>query len=116
LIEIALPLFTLGAVVVIGAALRGAFLAMGLPAAERTTQVVAAGVARMGQEENAAVPAPGQAGSQVRLGPQHRSQQPIILQHQGGYRALAIPIGPKLEMLCDPDCKKPKLSLRILTI
>jgi hypothetical protein len=28
----------------------------------------------------------------------------------------AIPIRPELEMLRDPDCKKPKLSLRIPTL
>ena len=89
--------------------------AVSLPAAEGATQVMATGIARVGQKENAAVPAPGQAGSQVRLGPQHRSQQHIILQHQGGYRASAIPVRPELKMLRDPDCKKPKLSLRMLT-
>ena len=50
----------------------------------------------------------------MRLGAQDRSQQHIILQHQGGDRAPAIPIRPELKMLRDPDCKKPKLSLRML--
>ena len=88
---------------------------MSLPATERTTQIMTAGIARMGQEENAAVPAPGQAGSQMRLGPQDRSQQQVILQHQGGYRAGAIPVDPELKMLRDLGCKKPKLSLKIPT-
>jgi hypothetical protein len=52
----------------------------------------------------------------VRLGPQHRSQQPVILQHQGGHRAPTIPIRPKLKMLRDPGCKRPKPSLRMLTL
>jgi hypothetical protein len=89
--------------------------AVGLPAAKGTAQVVAAlGIAGMGQKENAALPAPGQAGSQSWLGSQYRSQQQIILQHQGGHRATAIPIHPELKMPLDPDCKKPKLSLRML--
>jgi hypothetical protein len=88
---------------------------MGLPTSKGTTQVMAAvGVAWMSQEKYAAMPAPGQAGSQAGLGAQNRSQQQIILQHQGGCRAPAIPVRPELKMLLDPDCKKPKLSLRML--
>ena len=41
---------------------------MGLPAAKGTTQVAATGIARMSEEEYTAMPAPAQAGSQVRLG------------------------------------------------
>jgi hypothetical protein len=88
---------------------------MGFLAAKRTPQVTPAGVAGMGEEENAARPAPAQAGSQAGPGSQNRSQQQIILQHQGGRRAPAIPVRPELKMLLDPDCKKPKLSLRMLT-
>ena len=86
-------------------------LAMGFLAAKRTPQVTTTGVAWMGKKENAAMPAPGQTGSQPGLGSQNRSQQQIILQHQGGRRAPAIPVRPELKMLLDPDCKKPKLSL-----
>ena len=88
----------------------GLLLAVGLPATEGTTHLIALfDIAGMSQEENAAMPAPGQAGTQVRLGPQHRSQQPIILRHQGRHRSLAIPFHSKLKMLRDPDCKKTKL-------
>jgi hypothetical protein len=61
------------------------------------------------------VPAPFQAGAQTGLGSHHRSQQKIILQHQGGRRAPVIPVRPELKMLRDLDCKKPKLSLIMLT-
>ena len=54
--------------------------------------------------------------AQVRFGPQNRSQNHIIFQHQGGHRALPIPLGPKLKMLRDLDCKKPKLWLRMPTL
>src|ERR1035437_2259586 len=103
LIELTLDAFTLGVAVIGGTALRGSPLAMGLPATKGATQVLAAGIARVGQEENPAVPAPGQAGAQERLGVQHRPQQHIILQRQGRCRAPAIPVGPELKMLRDPD-------------
>jgi len=90
--------------------------AVGLPATEGATHLAALpGIAGMGQKENAAMPALSPAGTQLRLGSQHRSQNKIIFQHQGSCGALAIPIRPKCEMLCDPDCKDPKLWLRILT-
>jgi hypothetical protein len=116
LIEVALLAFALGFAVISGAALRRSLLAVGLPAAKRTAQVLPIGIARMGQEENATVPAPGQAGAQMRLGPQYRSQQHVILQYQGGYRASAVPVRPELKTLCDPNCKRPKLSLRMLML
>jgi hypothetical protein len=104
-----------GIPVILNAPKRGLLLAMGLPTTKGTAQVVAAaGVAWMSQEKNAAMPAPGQAGSQAGLGSQNRSQQQIILQHQGGCRAPVIPVRPELKLLLDPDCKKPKLSLRML--
>jgi len=109
LVEVGLLSLTLGVTVIGGTPLRGGLLAVRLPAAEGTAQVVAPRIPWVGQEENAAVPAPGPAGAQVGLGSQHRSQQPVILQHQGGYRAPAIPVGLKLKMLRDPSCKKPKL-------
>jgi hypothetical protein len=99
-----------------GTALRRSLLAVGRTAAERTAQVVPMGIARVGQEENAALPAPGQAGAQMRLGVQHRSQQHVILQYQGGSRAPAVPVHPELKMLRDPDCKRPKLSPKMLML
>jgi hypothetical protein len=90
--------------------------AVGLPAAEGAAHLAALpDVAGMGQKENAAMPAPSPTGTQLRLGPQHRSQNKIIFQHQGSRRALAIPTRPKHKMFCDPDCKLPKLWLKILT-
>jgi hypothetical protein len=68
LIEVALFALALGFAVVSGTALRRSPLAVGRTAAERTAQVAPMGIARVGQEENAALPAPGQAGAQMRLG------------------------------------------------
>ena len=116
LVQVALLFLALWVAIVGDTPLRGLLLAMGLPAAKGTTQVVPAGIARMGEEENTAMPAPAQAGTQVRLGASNRSQEQIILRHQGGYRTPAIPTRPKLKMLSNPYCKKPKLSLKILTL
>jgi len=117
LIEGNLLLLLYAGVTVIGhTAPNGLSLTVGLPAAEGTTHLIMLfDIAGMSQKENVAMPAPGQAGTQVRLGPQNRSQQPIILQHQGSHRTLAIPVRPKIKMLCDRDCKKPKLWLKIPT-
>ena len=92
----------------------GSLLAVRYPAAEGTPQIAPPSVTRMGKKENATMPAPGQAGTQKRLGSQHRSQQPVILQNQGGYRALTIPVGFEAEMFCDLGCKKTKLALKML--
>ena len=104
----------LGSTVVGGTALCGSLLAVSLPAAEGTPQVAAPGITPMSKKENATMPAPGQAGTQQRLGSQHRSQQPVILQRQSGYRALTIPVGLEVEMFCDLNCKKAKLALKML--
>jgi hypothetical protein len=61
------------------------------------------------------MPASGQARSQVRLAFKDRSKEPIILTHQTCRRAFPIPPGNILKMLCDLYCKKPKLSLKMLT-
>ncbi len=116
LIEVALLAFTLGIAVVSGAALPRSLLAMGFPATEGAAQIPPPGIAGMSQKENPALPAPAQAGAQMRLGPQYRPQQHVILQYQGGYRAPAVPVRPELKMLRDPDCKRPKLSLRMLML
>jgi hypothetical protein len=67
LIEPALDAFALGVAVIGSTALRGSPLAVSFPATKRVTQILASGIARMRQEENAAVPASDQAGAQVRL-------------------------------------------------
>ncbi len=98
--------------------------AVGLPAAKGTTQVLAPGVehifapgiARIGEKKNAAVPASLQAPSQMRLGSQDRSHELVVLQDPQPDLRPAIPVPSKLKMLRDLYCKKPKLSLRMLTL
>jgi hypothetical protein len=73
LVELALNCFTIGVAVIGGTALRRSQLAMSFPATKGATQIMSAGIAWVGQEENPALPAPGQTGPQVRLGAQDGS-------------------------------------------
>jgi len=113
LIKLAFLAPALGFAVVGGAALRRSLLSVRFPTPEGTPQVLPTGIARMGQKEYPTVPAAGQTATQMRLGPQHRSQQQVILQHQGRYRASPVPVRPELKMLRDLYCKRPKLSLKM---
>jgi hypothetical protein len=85
-------------------------------AAEQTAQVMAPGVAGVSEEKDPAMPATTQAFAQVRLGPQDRSQEHVILQNQRPDVLLPVPSRPELKELRDRYCKKPKLSLRMLTL
>ena len=89
---------------------------MSFLAAERTPQIIPPGVARITEKEDPAMPASSQALSQVRAGFKNGSQQPVILKHQTRHRVIPIPTAGKVKMLCDLYCKKPKLSLRMLTL
>ena len=115
MIESGLLFSALGIAVIGNTAPRGLLLAVGFPAAEGATQVMPPGIARVGEKENATMPAPGQAGSQERLGPQNRSQELVILQDHGDHRAPTIPVRRELKMPLNPGCKKTKLSLKLLT-
>ena len=117
LIELALLPFAPWITVVGDAAPNGLRSAMRLPTTKGAPHFVALhGVARMRYKENAALPTTSPAASQVRLGAQNRSQNKIIFQHQGRYRALTIPAWPKFKMFRNRYCKKPKLWLRMLTL
>lgn len=103
----------LGAVIS-GAAARGIPLAVDLAAAKGTTQVLATGVAWMGEEEYPAMPAALQAPSQVGLGSQNRPQDDVILKDETAGLAPAVPVRPELKTPLDPYCKKPRFSLMML--
>jgi hypothetical protein len=93
----------------------GLLASMGLSATKRTAQVAPPGIAGMGEKKDPTMPATAQAFAQVRLGPQARSQEHVILRNQRGHCGRSIPARPEFEKLRDPYCKKPKLSLRVLT-
>jgi hypothetical protein len=92
----------------------GLLLALSAPAAKGATQVSATGITRVREKKDPAMPAPGQAASQPGLGSKHRSQQHVILQHQSGHPLGSIPLRSKLEIRRDLNCKKPRLSLKVL--
>jgi len=101
------------------AAARRALLAVRLSAAKGTAQVpalplVAAGIAGVGEEEDAAMLAAGQATSQVGMRSQRRPQDDIVFQDQAANLATAVPVRLKLKMALDPYGKKPRLSLMML--
>jgi hypothetical protein len=88
---------------------------MGLLATKRTAQIMPAGVARMREEKDPAMPAPRQAAAQVGPRTQHRSHHAVVGEHQRRHdRAAAIPARPELEKLLQPDRKKANSSLRLL--
>jgi hypothetical protein len=68
----------------------------------------------MREKKDPAMPAPGQASLQQRLSSENRSQKYVILQNQSPHPFLSIPLGRKLEILRDLNCKKPRLSLKVL--
>lgn len=88
--------------------------AVSAPAAKGTTQVFATCITRMRQEKDPAMPAPGQASSQQQPGSENRSQKYVILQNQSPHPFPSIPLRRKLEILRDLNCKKPRLSLKML--
>ena len=124
LVEVPLLLAPCCALVVGEAACARLLLAVGFPAAEGTAQVpalaagqiLAPGIARIGEKEDAAVPTASQAPSPVRLLTQERSQNLVVLQDARADLRPAIPAPGKLKLRRDRYCKKAKLSLRMLTL
>jgi hypothetical protein len=124
LVQVAFEALPLNGLVVRDTAPGRLLPAMGLAATEGTAQIftsdlaliLAPGIARIGEKEDTAVPTSLPAPSQVRVGSEQRSQQPVILQNRLAHVCCAIPVPPKLEMRRDLYCKNPKLSLRMLTL
>jgi hypothetical protein len=94
--------------------LGGLLLPVRFPATKGTAQVTAAGITRMGEKKDPAMPAPSQASSQKRLGSQNRSQQEIVLQDQRADLSPSIPIYLEPKICCNGDCRNPRLSLKML--
>jgi len=104
------------ALVIRGAAPNGLSTPVLLFATKGTAKILAPGIAGMRDKENPAMPASGQASSQVRVAFENGSKLQVILPRQSGCRAFPIPTRGELKMLCDLYCKKPKLSLKMLTL
>src|SRR5262245_7827338 len=97
--------------IVSDAASRRLALAMGPATPERTAQVPPPSIAPIGEKEDPAVPASGQALSQPGFNPQHRAQHHVVRQHQRRDHLIAIPLRVESKTPCDLSCKKPRLSL-----
>ena len=109
----ALLKFALGAAVVIEATLIGLLLAVGFATAEWTPQVQTSGIARIGNEEDAAMATVRLAAAQLCPFFDYRTQQPYVLTHQIGDRLLAMPVWAKFKVLLDLYCIKPRLWLKM---
>jgi hypothetical protein len=103
---------------------RRLLLTVGFTAAKGAAQVLALapghilapGIARVGEKEDAAVPTTNQAPSTVRLLSQQRSQDLVVFQDPRPNFGAAIPVPGKLKIGRDRYCKKAKLSLKMLTL
>lgn len=89
-----------------------------LAASERTSQILAAGIPRIGQKANLAVRAMHHAlrQSRIRMILDRRVERALILLNQRFSAAVLMPIFPKREEFADSDNKKAKLSDTILML
>ena len=87
---------------------------MSLPAAERTAQIIAAGVAWVGEKQDLAMPASRQAFSQLGLLLQNFSNIPVVLRNNTADRFFTVPIRNELKTRLDLYYKKAKCSLMSL--
>ena len=71
------------------------------PAAKSTAKIRARTVARIGEEEDPAVPAALEAGPQVRLGSEQRPKDEVVLQDEPADLALVMPLPAELEAAPD---------------
>jgi len=105
LVEVPLLVSPFLALVIGDTAPRRLLLAVGFTAAKGTAQVLALapghilapGIARVGEKEDAAVPTTNQAPSTVRLPPQQRSQDLVVLQDPRPNFGAAIPVPGELK-------------------
>ena len=70
---------------------------MSLPAAERTAQIIAPGVAWVGEKQDLAMPASGQAFSQLGLFLENGSNDPVILRSDTADLFLSVPVRNELK-------------------
>ena len=85
-----------------------------LPAAERAAQIIAAGIAWVGEKQDLTMPASRQTFSQVRLLLENFSNNPVILGNRSAHRFFAVPVTNKLKTRLYLYYKKAKCSLMSL--
>jgi len=84
------------------------------PTAEGTPQIGTPAVARVGEKEDPALKAPGQARPKPGFGMQDGTQDEVVLLDQLAHALLMVPIRAEIEMPLDRYGKKPRRSLNRL--
>ncbi|MGB9442550.1 MAG: hypothetical protein WCB15_31730 [Desulfobacterales bacterium] len=84
---------------------------VGLPAAERAAKIAAACIAWVGEKQDLAMPALGQAFFQVRLLFENAPNNPVVLRNNTADLFLAVPIRNELKTRLYLYYKKAKCSL-----
>ena len=110
-IELSFLEFAFGSLIVGGAPLRGAFLAVGAAASKGTVYIVSSGIAKISQKNNVALPASFQAWLEVRMLSQRATKLAHILSGYLSNPVLPIPPRFKLKKQLKFDDKKAKSSL-----
>jgi len=87
---------------------------MGHPAAERTPQIGTLAVARVGEKEDPALTASGQARPKAGFDAQDGTQDEVVLPDQLAHTLLVVPVRAGIEMPLDRYGKKPRRSLNRL--
>jgi len=105
---------TLWRAVVLGTSVDGIPLAVCFSATKWTPEVLTAGVAWMGREENPTVTAACQTPPQTWIGPKHGPKHKIVLQREIPDFTAVVPARLELEMLLDFYDQKPSVSLMML--
>ncbi len=98
------------------AALVRTLLAMVLPAAERTTQVLSPSTTRIHGKSNSTVRAVSDTGLQRGIGSEDRVERDLILPDKRVNAIVEVPILTKREKPLDQDDKKARFSVTILSL
>jgi len=97
--------------IIFGASAYGALAPMGIPAAERTAKITAAGIPWVGEKQDLTMPASGQAFSQVGLLFEDGPDSPVVLRNNTANLFLAVPVRNELKTRLYLYYKKAKRSL-----
>jgi hypothetical protein len=110
-IELLFLEFAFGSLIVGGAPLRGALFTVSVAAPKRAVYIVSSGIAKIGQKNNATLPASFQACLEVGMLFYHGAQRPKILSSYLPNPAFPVPLRFKLKKGLKSDNKKAKSSL-----
>jgi hypothetical protein len=105
--------FSLGGLVVDGAALVGALLVMVPPATDGAAQVQTPSVARVGEKPQSAMRAVSHKWQQFVIGGQDGVECGLILMDERFSAMILVPIGAKRENFLEGDDKKARFSVRM---